>query len=335
MSSVSQKKLSEMLGVTQAAISKALSGAPDISPELRARIKAKASELGYRPNKLARSLVGGRTDIIGIFMPPPSETLSKFYGSILYGLNRAFRNCGYASLILCSSGDDQEDERHLNALQQYKIAGLIIVSTALTPRLSTYFAKMIEEGTAVASIGETGIQGMPFAVGKDAESVREMVGLMVARGHRRIVFASAAKINSGRAAAFLATAKELGLPEQDKPVAHCVDDMATESELSELMGSSTPPSAIFAAHDGLALRIISTLERLGYAVPADVSVVGFGDDVNFPEHMRVPLTTVKHDIQALGEGALGLLLKQLRGEPCPDSYLADNFLVERGSLRRL
>jgi LacI family transcriptional regulator len=335
MSSVSQKKLSETLGVTQAAVSKALSNAPDISPELRAKIRAKARELGYRPNKLARSLAGGRADIAGIFMPPAAENMSKFYGSVLYGLDMALRKNGYVPLVLCSSGNDREDEKNLNFLFQYKIAGVIAVAAALSPGVSDYFSRLLKDGGAAVSVGQTGIPGMPYSAGRDGESVMEMVRYLTDAGHRKIVFAGVARTSEEKRDAFLAAVKEFDLPARDNYPVNFEDGKALDAGLSALMGSGSRSTAILAGHDWLALRIISALDRLGIRVPDDVSVTGFGDEANFPEYIKVPLTTIRHDIQDLADGAFGLLLKKIKNEPCPLECLSKNYLVERLSVKKI
>ena len=51
--------------------------------------------------------------------------------------------------------------------------------------------------------------------------------------------------------------------------------------------------------------------------------------------MKVPLTTVRHDIQDLCEGAFRLLLKKINGESCPEKYLAKNYLVKRLSVKKI
>ena len=104
---VKMKDMARDLGVSVVTISKALRGHPDISKATRERILLKAKELGYRPNLTARSLVTGRSSLIGLIVP---DLIHPFFADIAKSLSMAMRRQGYF-LVLSSSEEDPDLEQ--------------------------------------------------------------------------------------------------------------------------------------------------------------------------------------------------------------------------------
>jgi DNA-binding LacI/PurR family transcriptional regulator len=92
-------------------------------------------------------------------------------------------------------------------------------------------------------------------------------------------------------------------------------------------------TAVFAAHDRMALGLIHGLTATGRRVPEDVSVVGF-DDVPDARHFLPPLTTVRQDFRALGQRAVETLLAELEGAAVPRRVLIGPELIVRASTAR-
>jgi LacI family transcriptional regulator len=85
---------------------------------------------------------------------------------------------------------------------------------------------------------------------------------------------------------------------------------------TELLRQSTPPTAIFAASDTLALGVIEAARRLGLSVPDDLSIVGF-DNTGLSEGASPPLTTIHQPILEIGTTAVATLLRLAGGSPPP------------------
>ena len=66
---VRMKDIAKDLGVSVITISKVLRDHPDIGDNTRERVLARIKELDYRPNLAARSLVTGRTYLVGLVVP--------------------------------------------------------------------------------------------------------------------------------------------------------------------------------------------------------------------------------------------------------------------------
>src|SRR5699024_7095948 len=87
-------------------------------------------------------------------------------------------------------------------------------------------------------------------------------------------------------------------------------------EMGESLIGGQMPTAIFSSNDPMALGAIYALTEAGYAVPEDVSVVGF-DDVPGAAYFRPPLTTLRQNFEALGRQCIEALLAAIENNGAP------------------
>ena len=107
------KDIARELGVSVITISKVLRNHPDIGDETRERVLARVKELDYRPNLAARSLVTGRTYLVGLVVP---DLLHPFFAEIAKSLSEALRKSGYYLIVSSSEEDPDMEEQEINQL---------------------------------------------------------------------------------------------------------------------------------------------------------------------------------------------------------------------------
>src|SRR5262250_2922290 len=110
--STRMKDIARDLGVSVITISKVLRNHPDVGDETRERVLARVKELDYRPNLAARSLVTGRTYLIGLVVP---DLLHPFF-LIAKSLSEALRKGGYNLVVSASDDDPDLEEQEINQL---------------------------------------------------------------------------------------------------------------------------------------------------------------------------------------------------------------------------
>ena len=119
----SLRDVAELAGVAISSASRALSNSPSVSAELRARVAAAASELGYRPNLLARGLRKGASLSVGFIVRDISNSL---FAEIALGAEIALRERGYSMLLTNSEGRSDLDLAHLRLFRQRSVDGLLL-----------------------------------------------------------------------------------------------------------------------------------------------------------------------------------------------------------------
>ena len=126
------KDIAEDLGISPMAVSKALRDHTDISEETKQRVRQRAAELNYRMDWVARSMVTGRTFLVGLVVP---DLMQSFFAEIASALTAAIGPAGYHLLISHSSENATEEAANTDLLVSRKVDGLVIASAQRTPPL--------------------------------------------------------------------------------------------------------------------------------------------------------------------------------------------------------
>jgi LacI family transcriptional regulator len=105
--------------------------------------------------------------------------------------------------------------------------------------------------------------------------------------------------------------------------------------MKTLLGLRPLPDAVFCHNDPTALGAMNAILEAGLKIPADIAIMGCGN-VRYSDSLRVPLTTIDQDCEAMGERAARLALSLLESKtpPQPQSILIEPKLVVRDSTRR-
>lgn len=302
-----------------------------VSPESRRRIEAAVKQLGYKHNRLPRSLRGARTDTIGFLAMGPLN-----YGNagILTGIGRTARVEGQ-TLITTQFDLDVDDPatrdeiwRALDNFTALRVDGIIVA----TPYIGLdKVIEHIDDSVPVVSLSERdGREGHSVhadSYGAARLAVRHLVDL----GHRRILHLAGPEnrneaINRARgyrdelAAASLTPLPLLRCPEWDADSGAACASAADPSTFS----------AVFAANDEIALGFMSVMGQRGVVAPRDYSIVGV-DDMPEARYFSPPLTSARLDFEGIGERALHLILDQVRGTGATTSGVLNSSLTVRAS----
>src|SRR6476660_5510957 len=130
--STRMKDIARDLGVSVITISKVLRNHPDVGDETRERVLARVKELDYRPNLAARSLVTGRTYLVGLVVP---DLLHPFFAEIAKSLSDVLKENGYYLIVSSSDEDPNLEEQEINQLLSRRLDALIIASCLSTVEL--------------------------------------------------------------------------------------------------------------------------------------------------------------------------------------------------------
>jgi LacI family transcriptional regulator len=306
--------LSRHLGLSAAAISRVLNGAPaarSIPPATQERIFAAARQFNYRPNILARSLRRGRSMTVGVLVPEVSEGYTTL---VLAGLEQGLLQAGYFFFLVSHHHREELIARSQAMMLDRAIDGLVAIDTLLPSRSSlptvTVSCPGIQEGATNIVLNHRHAAGL---------AINHLTGL----GHRRIAVIKGQSFSSDsqpRWQAIRQAAADAGLPIDEKLVAQIEGDAPGHEPgyfaAQRLLASNLPFTAIFAFNDVSAIGAIRALRDAGLSVPQDVSVVGF-DDVQSAAFQNPPLTTVRQPLRTMGMVAAETIVRQISASPQP------------------
>lgn len=319
---VTIRMVAKEAGVSTATVSRALSQAGSVTPELEEKVRQAVETLGYRPNAAARGLSIGSLRNIGIIMP---DMTNPYFFDVVDQITRGAAEEGYRVLVASSYGDPA---RELETAQELspQVDGLVLLSTRIDPAGLRQLAGMDTPAVLVNRV-EQGVN-LPVAAVDNMAATMQLCGHLFALGHRRIVYLSGSELSWQDQERWkgVQLAQHMGLEavrveaEGTIESSYAAMDRALEAK----------PTAIIAFNDLAAVGALSRLRDLGIDVPGQMSVTGF-DDIPIARHIQPHLTTVHSPTQELGDLAWELLFQRLTGSDTTEVRYAVAQLVLRES----
>lgn len=307
---VTMKDLAAMLGVSVSTVGRSLADRPEISPEMKARVRALAERHGYVAHSAARAMRTGHSSLVGLIVP---DVRNDFYGSAAMALSRCCEEQGFQLVLAATQEDPGSELRQVRGLVEARAAGVVIALTA-EPLRETM--ALLSQVAAVELIREVSGGGKAWFGIDDRRGIETATEHLVGLGHRRIAYVGGhAGLSTGRErlAGYRAALAVAGIGRDDSLVRLGMPDAAfAEESVAELWSGSERPTALVAAGAELTVGALETIGRLGIRVPSDLSVVGFGDAPWF-RWWGPGLTTMALPAYELAYACGGYLLRTLRG----------------------
>lgn len=327
------KDIAERAGVTMMTVSKVMHDAPDISATTKARVRALAEEMGYMPNVMARSLRTRTTQLLGVVIPAATNPI---FSRTLLAIEQRAHELGYDLILAHSLGEPEREAAVLRRLLARHVDGLLISPVYRLAPNAPIYDELRKRGTKVVLLGH----GAPFCSQypsvepDDVEASKAITQHLIGLGHRRIAFFAGPSVSPGyreRLEGYRAALREAGLEIDDRLV---FDSGATieggEQAAAQLLQESARPTALQAINDLVAIGAANHLLNQGLRIPADISVAGFGN-ILAAEYFRVPLTTARQPKMRLGNAAVDLLVKLIRGEAVQSVRLPAGLVIRQST----
>src|SRR6476660_7504844 len=277
--STRMKDIARDLGVSVITISKVLRNHPDVGDETRERVLARVKELDYRPNLAARSLVTGRTYLIGLVVP---DLLHPFFAEIAKALSEVLRKSGYYLIVTSSDEDPELEEQEINQLLARRLDTLIIASCRTTVDL---FFRIQNQKIPYVLI-DRWLPGLSSNfVGVDDEAV----GVLATRhlldiGCKRIAHIRGPETSPGirRVEGYKRALAQAGVKISDEYIiAEPKGDVETRQRgaeaMRELLSLKPRPDGVFCFNDPLAMGAMNYALDQGLRIPEDIAIVGCGN----------------------------------------------------------
>ena len=298
--------------VSVATVSRTLTGKGGTSEENRTRILEIAKNLNYYPNLRARGLVAKKPDVLGIVIPRTSEFAfsNPFYAEVLKGIGKKARESGHYLLFAF-----QGEEGYARMVQHGLAGGIIVVANRIDdPRLQEAWKMKIP---IVLIPGYPWEQRIPSVDGDSFDGALKAVNYLAELGHQRIALLngpSNSKYSIQRLAGYRRGLLRHRLPFRKDWVYEF--DAAQEGGyggMRKFLSMAEVPTAVLVINDFSAMGALWAAKEMGYRVPEDVSIIGYGD-VPFAAMTDPPLTTLRAPYQEMGHQAADMLLNLIRGK---------------------
>lgn len=297
------RDVAKRAGVSSATVSHTINGTRHVEPVTRERVLEAISEIGYRPNYLARGLRNRRTGTIGLIIP---DNTNPFFAEMARSIEDSGFERGYNVMLCNSDRSAKKEASYVEVLLAKQVDGLILASSNAKPELVRQLRK--SGVPAVLIPGELGDFEIDMLMTDDFEAGKLAGEHLLALGHRRIVAISGPRTTSasaGRLAGFESVLADAGIA----PVAVARGDFRAErgrDAMAELLDSGLDFSAVFAANDLTAIGALQTLRERRIAVPDELSLMGF-DGMQLSDLVSPRLTTIAHSLGIIGPQAIALL----------------------------
>lgn len=317
------KELSQILGLSQTTISRALNGYPEVNEETRQRVMKAAKETGYRPNRAAQRLATGKAGSIGLIMPiSPDHSSDMHFAEFQSGLAEASIVHDFHFVIMPSKAEDEEE-----AIRWLVSSGSVD---------GYYLAYVREKDPRIAMAKSLSlpfiVHGRSFGLDLDYPfldvdnegAFYDATRFLLQLGHKRIAllngqgdldFAHRRRLGTEKALA------EKGLLLDPRHTRHSfMGDEQGYRGMKEILALADRPTAVLCASTVLALGAVRAMNEFGLKLGVDVSLIAHDDELPLlkPENFSIPLTTTRSSLRAAGKRIGERLIAMInQSEPAP------------------
>jgi len=299
---VTLEVIAKRLGVSTVTVSKALRGHPDISSAMTKKVQKLATDLGYTPNIIARSLSSRRSNMIGLVVPKIAHA---FFGALIEGVyDTAFAN-QYETILTVSQENPDRELKHLQTLVSMRVDGIIISISKDTRDVSRFkWIKKIGIPLVFADRKpEQEIPGFSSVTSDDYDGTFQAIQHAIQIGYRKLGFVGGnlnTNIGRERMRGFSDALKEYSIPLNPRWVVH--GGYAKEdgyAGVKQLFDGGSMPEFLFAATYPVALGVYEAAKELGIKIPDDVDIICFGDS-DVGRFLSPAISAVRQPAQELG-----------------------------------
>ncbi len=312
-------------GVSKSLVSLFLSNPLKVSEERRRAVESAIEQLGYLPNRAARSLGERRSRAIGVLVNDISQP---WYSDALAGLAGVLHAAGLDLLLADGRMNGATDHSLTRMFLEMDIDGLVLTGSMPV----TDHIRRLTASVPTVALGNRDLAEVCTVANDDVRGARLAVEHLLALGHRRIAHLgnSDERVLALRGLTYRQVMDEHALTEQVLLVEAPVSVAGAEQATRALLARPRPPTAIFAVNDLMCLGAYSAAANLGVAVPTGLSLVGY-DNTFLADLGMLRLTTVDGAGFNVGAQAGRALNALLAGEQPQPLTLIEPHLVVRAS----
>lgn len=316
MSGVTIRDVAHAAGVSKATVSRVLNGtATYIRPATAERVRQAVTELGFRPNSLARGLSLRRSGTLALVV---SDVVNPFYAEVIHGLEDAAL-ARDSAIFLCNTNYDLERGLSLiHSLIDKQVDGVLLMSSSLEENWLAVLQQRNVPTVVLDPVSRRTHQGVGIIQVDFEPGIGEAVKVLVEAGHNRLALVTGPlelKTARIRRLAFLAAASAQGVGLDAITEIHGNFRMDGGRQAFKKLDEAT---AVFCSNDLMALGLLAEARREGLELPCDLSIVGL-DDIEMAAESFPSLSTVALPRYEIGRLAAELIFELMAGTTLANS----------------
>jgi LacI family transcriptional regulator, galactose operon repressor len=322
--------VARLSGVSRSAASRALNNRPGVRTDVRERVNRIADHLGFRPNRAARNLASGRSNVIGLVIPSDDLRVDPYGAAITHAVGRAAADRDLGMMLHVAADEPGQTVNHI--LRDGLIDGLVISSVAV----GSWVDDLFDSALPTVLLGTHPVRDDVLSVDvENVESVVAAVTHLFDEGCER-VGCIAGPLDRADARARL----DGYLLAHERAGRRVDERLIAQGDFGRLSGTTAGEQlfalgvdGIFSSNDEMAVGAIWTGTRSGVHIPDDVLVVGF-DGTAFDEFIEPTVSSVVQPFDLLARTAVDLLRALVQGDTDVGSVSIVPELVKGGSSTR-
>jgi len=327
------KDIARILGISPSTVSRALKDHPDINVDTKKAVNELALRLKYQPNAVAISLKNSRSNTIAVMIP---EIVHYFFSSVISGIEDVASQKGF-TVIICQSNESFEREvANARTLLSHRVDG-VLVSISKQTHSFEHLLDLQEGGIPLVFFDRIAPEiNADQVIIDDKEAAYKATRHLIETGRKRIAhFAGPQNLVIGRdrLQGYVNALTEAGIPVDKHLIVEADTFEKARNAVMNMLDAGIVPDGIFAVNDLTAIGAMQTIQKRGYKIPGEISIVGFSD--GYLSGITDPhLSSVDQHGYEMGTTAAEMLFHRILSietEYIPEVKILSADLIVRGS----
>jgi DNA-binding LacI/PurR family transcriptional regulator len=300
------RDVAKQAGVSSATVSRVLANKPHVRDELKQRVHKAVETLGYKPNRVARSLRVQHSSVIGLII---SDIRNSFFNQIVRAIEDAAHQRDYA-VFVCNTDEDPEKEAwYVNILKAERVAGVIMTPTRET---TTACQALLNAGIPTIAVDRTVLgANLDSILTNNSTASFQLVSHLIQSGHKRIgAIFSDLGITTGRERfeGYKRALREAKIALDETLIKTGLPMNEDGYRMTKSLFNHARPTALFTGSKLLTHGAIHALYDLGLRIPQDVALASF-DKIDWMPFMP-QMSYAEQPAYELGQTAIKLLFSR-------------------------
>lgn len=299
--------IGRLAGVSRSTVSRVINNQPSVKASVRERVEEVIHRTGYTPNVAARSLVSGRSGVIGLVIPSRVHSLFEdpYFSRLIQGVSAASNRAGNTLSLFLFQNEEEEAALYPRVVTSGFLDGLIVTATRMADPL---LARVAGGEVPLVVVGRPDVEGLSYVDADNHGGAQLAATHLIDLGYQRIGLIGAPVSTTAGVDRLNGFVEGLALQGRALHPSLRVDGDFSEQSGYRAMQELIPcgPDAVFVASDTMGVGALRAIRDAGLRVPDDMALVSF-DGLPASEQANPPLTTIRQPVTDAGARAVRML----------------------------